>query len=263
MEGQNFTRLAMSVSLALGVLGCAVSNPLSSEPERVVVTELRLPLSKFKDENVGRIVGTIAVTEDILAWSGASSVAEAKVQAFDPDPAHTAVSDAVSVDANGNFVIDEFKASRPRIFVEATLGNVRFSSFAEAPRTRKDVSVILDPPSTYLADKLRRAALDKDVPFERLEGLKVSQTEAVVNIYMQDDERERVLTEDNPDLNAFAFDHFMEDHEPVKRAVYTLSPAVLRGWKPTPPPRPTPTPRTTPRPIATPTPSPTPDTGVK
>lgn len=252
MAGQPLGRLTAGLVLIWGMIGCDVAAPLGPTSEPELQSQMRPPIAPYKQGNAGRVVGTLTVNDDIMAWAGVTSLEGAQVQAFDPDGAE--LTDKVAIDANGNFVLSNLKASRPRIFVEASLKGLRFRASVAAPRKREDVPVTLDPASTYLADKLRRAALDHDVPLAQLPADKVDQVTDVVNLYLEDNERRRVLEQGDPDLNAYAFDHFMDDHEPVKRAVYTLSPAILRGWKPTPAPNATPTPK----PRATPSPSPTP-----
>lgn len=252
MSGQHIGRLTAGLVFVWGMIGCDVSLPGAAPEEAQFNSTLRPAVAPYKQGNAGRIVGTLTVNDDIMAWAGATTLEGAQVQAFDPDG--TELTDKISIDANGNFVLTNLKSSRPRIFVEASLKGLRFRASVPAPRKREDIPVTLDPASTYLADKLRRAALDHDVPLAQLTTDKVDQVIDVVNLYMEDNERRRVLEQGDPDLNAFAFDHFMDDHEPVKRAVYTLSPAILRGWKPTPAPNATPTPK----PRLTPTPAPTP-----
>lgn len=253
MTGPGWYRMGLSFALVAGLVGCAVTNPLaeSEEPQRIRI--LKSSVFKFRALNKGRLVGTIVVNDDVLRWANAASVEGAEVTAIDPDG--TVLADPVTADANGNFVIEGLKESRPRIFLHVKLTDVRMSATAEAPREREDYQVTIDAASTYLSDKLQLAAMEKEVPLDKLDSSKVTQTEEIVNIYMKDDERERVLKETDHRLNAYGFDRFMDDHLPVKKAVRLLSPSLTRGWvPPTPTPGPTPTPRPTPpRPSATPT----------
>lgn len=258
MSGQHVARLSVGLSLVWGLIGCDLSAPPGTVEQPQTETILRPAVAAYKQKNAGRVVGTLSVNDDIRQWAGVTNLEGAEVQAFDPDGA--ALTDKVAIDANGNFVLENLRESRPRIFIEASLKDLRFRATIPAPRRRVDVPVTLDPASTYLADKLRRAALDHDVPLANLAEDKVDQVVEVVNLYMEDTERRTVLEQNDPDLNAYAFDHFMDDHESVKRAVYTLSPAILRGWKPTPIPvvTPTPKPRTSPSVSPSPLPSATP-----
>ncbi|MDB5099004.1 MAG: hypothetical protein JWM80_3425 [Cyanobacteria bacterium RYN_339] len=258
MLSARLTRLPLGALLVAGVLGC---NTLASTQEQETTASRQISTStyKYRDSNQGRVVGTIDANKATLDWAGVKSLEGSVAQAFDPDG--TPLGAKVTVDKDGHFLITDLRTSRPRIFVEADVNGLRFRATMTAPRTHKDYTVVLDAGTTYLADKLRRAALDHDVPFDKLDTILLGETETVVNTYMQDGQRRDVLEQNNPDLNAYSFDHFMDENSPVKLAVYQLSPAVLRGW--TPPPvlpvaQPTPTDAPTSTPTTQPTPTPEP-----
>jgi hypothetical protein len=266
-----YSRLPFGILLTVALVGCSATTLVPTDETSINGRAISTTTYKYRDANTGRIVGTVAVTPEMLAWVGVKNLDGAVAQAFDPDG--TPLNDKVTIDANGHFLMQGLKDSRPRIFVEADVNGLRFRAVLDAPRKHTDYAIVLDPGSTYLSDKLRRAALDHDVPFDKLDSQRVTQTETVVNTYMQDGQRREVLQQTNPDLNAYSFDHFMDSNAPVKIAVYDLSPAILRGWTPpltdtVPPadlsglPSPVPTPTPTPGPIGptpiTTAPSPTP-----
>lgn len=252
------TRLPLGALLVVGMLGCAAGNVATADQETTASRLISTSTYKYREGNDGRIVGTIDANQATLDWAGVKSLEGSVAQAFDPDG--TPLGNKVSVDKDGHFLISGLRDSRPRIFVEADVNGLRFRATMTAPRSRKDYPVVLDAGTTYLADKLRRAALDHDVPFDKLDTLILSDTETVVNTYMQDGQRRDVLEQNNPDLNAYSFDHFMDENGPVKLAVYQLSPAILRGWTPPPVlPVVVPTEEPSVEPTATPTPEPTPD----
>lgn len=263
------SRLPLAL-VALGILvGCTAPVDTPTEGE-IASRSISTTTYHYLDSNAGRLVGTLDATPDMLKWAGVTSLEGAVAQAFDPDG--TPLDAKVTIDADGHFLITGLSDSRPKIFVEADVNGLRFRATVDAPRDHKDYDVVLDAGSTYLSDKLRRAALDHNVPFDQLNSDLVDQTTEVVNTYMQDTTRREVLEQTNPDLNAYAFDHFMDNNEPVKIAVYQLSPAILRGWTPPPTdvvasvdpnlfPSPTPTPRPSafsPSPVGSTTPVPSP-----
>lgn len=242
--------------LALAVAGCAAAPPAPAPvPEKEVKVQ-QGAITKVRLGNQGRLLGTIVADASILAWAGVSDLSGAQAQAFDQDG--TPLTPPTKVTADGNFVMEGVRDSRGRIFIEADVNGLRYRTLAPAPRQRKDYGVTLDAGSTFLADKMRRSALDKEVLLDKLDESEIDQTEDLVNVYLDEDERRTVLEQDEADLNAYSFDHFMDDHLPVKMAVYQLSSSVLRGWRPNQPvlqpPTPVPTPR--PTPVGTPTPDP-------
>lgn len=246
-----FPKVPLGALLVLGVVGCTSTVQPTSWDDAQYGRAISTTTFKIKDNNYGRIVGTLTFTPEELQWAGVTSLQGAVAQAFDPDG--TPLDAKVNIDQDGHFTIEGLLESRPRIFVEADINGLRFRSTLAAPRDHKDYPVVLDPGSTYLADKLRRAALDQNVAFDKLDPDLVDQTTEVVNTYMQDGQRRQVLEQTNPDLNAYSFDHFMDNNEPVKLAVYQLAPAILRGW--TPPPdntQPSVDPNLFPSPFATP-----------
>jgi hypothetical protein len=257
------SRFPVGILLVAVLVGCSATKLTPTDVTEINSRSISTTTYKYRDINIGRIVGTVAVTPEMLAWVGVKNLDGAVAQAFDPDG--TPLTDKVTIDADGHFLMQGLKDSRPRIFIEADVNGLRFRAVLDAPRKHTDYSIVLDPGSTYLSDKLRRAALDHDVPFDKLDPQRVKQTETVVNTYMLDGQRREVLQQTNPDLNAYSFDHFMDSNAPVKIAVYDLSPAILRGW--TPPLTDTfpavdlgglPSPPATPRPSGTTAPSPTP-----
>jgi hypothetical protein len=254
MLAARLTRLPLGALLVVGMLGCSAvvaTEDQETQASRLISTSTY----KYRDLNEGRIVGTIDANQATLDWAGVKSLEGSVAQAFDPDG--TPLAAKVTIDKDGHFLITGLRDSRPRIFIEADVNGLRFRATMTAPRGRKDYPVVLDAGTTYLADKLRRAALDHDVPFDKLDTLLLNDTETVVNTYMQDGQRRDVLEQNNPDLNAYSFDHFMDENAPVKLAVYQLSPAILRGWTP-PPVLPTVVATPSEEPTATPTPGPSP-----
>lgn len=253
LRQHGWVRLPVLATLALGMLGCVVIPAVedSYTPKEGVIRDTRV---SYRESNGGRILGTLVADSNMQSWGGVSGLGSATAQAFDSDG--TAISDAVNVDDSGHFVLQSVKDSRPRIFVAVNLGTLQFRATTEAPRTVTDYDVRVDASSTFLADKLRRAAIDQQVPFDRLDADKVKDTEDVVGVYMQSDETKTVLSRKSDfqkDLNAHEFDRFMEEYLPVKMAVFALSPSILRGWKP---PKPSPIPVPTDDPNASPTPTP-------
>lgn len=233
-------------------LGCSLSGPTQPEPEQEVGL-INSGANAYRLGNLGRIVGAVTLSAQVQQALGGDFTG-AKAQAFDPDG--TPLGEPVDISAQGQFLMTGLRDSRPRIFVEVIAKSLRFRATVLAPRDARDYPVLLDPGSTFLADKLRRAALDQEVPFDRLDDALVDQTEEVVNTYMPEGDRSKVLLRLDPDLNAYAFDHFMEDNLAVKVAVHQLAPALTRGWKPTPSLRPvpliSPSLRPSPRPSASP-----------
>lgn len=250
-------KLASAALLTLVVVGCATQPPAAPPPE---VTESRVKqasIVQVRAGNQGRLLGTIVADDTVLSWAGVADLSGAKAQAFDQDG--TPLSPPVAVTAGGNFIMEGLRDSRSRIFIEADVNGLRYRTLAPAPRARKDYGVTLDAGTTFLADKMRRSALDKEVLLDKIDASKIEQTQDLVNVYLDDDVRRDVLEQDDADLNAFAFDHFMDDNLPVKMAVYQISASVLRGWKPNQPQTFAPTPRPTPTPQPTPTPTPSTD----
>ncbi len=223
-------KLALLLPLLLATAAGCTSGPVGTFDRTTIQKVNNGAAFAFRVANNGRLVGTVTANATVLGWAQATSLEGATAQAFDPDG--TPLTDKTMVDGAGHFVMEKLRESRPRIFVEVDLKGLRYRGTSDAPRDRKDYPVNLDPGSTYLADKLRRATFDQDVPFDRLDGLRITETEEAINLYLDDDERRRVLEQTSPDLNAYSFDHFMDDHVVVKTAVYSLSPAILRGWKP-------------------------------
>jgi hypothetical protein len=261
MRPPSSPRLAFGALLALAVVGCASAPPVVAPPEETQKV-IKSGIVRVKTGNQGRLLGTLVADAAVLAWAGAPDLSVAQAQAFDQDG--TPLTAPVKVDAQGHFILEGVRESRTRIFVEADLNGLRYRTLAPAPRERKDYGVTLDPGTTFLADKFRRSAYDKEILLEKIDEARLDETEDLVNTYMDETDRRDVLEQDDADLNAYAFDHFMDDHLPVKMAVYQLSASMLRGWKPNQPinaaPTPTPTPRPTPRPTpsGSPTPVPTP-----
>lgn len=238
--------------LALVVAGCAAA-PQAPKPPEEKTRIVKAGSARLTTGNLGRVVGTIVADAAALEWAGVSSLEGAQAQAFDQDG--KAISQIAKVDVNGNFVLVDFKESRSMIYVEADVNGLRFRTLTTAPREKKDYGAQLDAASTFLADKMHRSALDQEVFLDRLPEAQVDQTEDLVNTYMDPEERRDVLEQDERDLNAYAFDHFMDDHQAVKVAVYALGPSILRGWKPNQPQAAAPTPRPTPKPTPIPTPT--------
>lgn len=248
------------------VVGC------SSAPEVVVPLQpekrLKSSFSQQSKGNEGRLLGTLTADTSVLALAGVSTLKGAQAQAFDQDGKPLAA--PVAIDANGHFVMTALKQSRARIFVEADVNGLRFRAVADAPRERRDYGVQLDVGTTFLTDKLRRSMLDNEIFLEKVAPEKLAQAEEIVNIYMDQTDRRQALQEVDRDLNAFAFDHFMDEHRPVKIAMYQISPSILRGWTPITPiavlttPRPIPVPTLEPEDVATDTPTEDPEaTGAK
>lgn len=259
-------KLAAAALLTLVVVGCATQPPAAPPPPETTEGRVKqASIAQVRAGNQGRLLGTIVADDTVLSWAGVADLSGAKAQAFDQDG--TPLSPPVSVDAEGHFMLEGLRDSRSRIFVEADVNGLRYRTLAPAPRSRKDYGVTLDAGTTFLADKMRRSALDKELLLDKIDADKIEQTEDLVNVYLDDDVRRDVLEQDDADLNAYAFDHFMDDNLPVKLAVYQISAAVLRGWKPNQPqtfaptPKPTPTPKSTPTPTPTPEATPTPDPG--
>lgn len=240
----------LGVAMVAVAMGCT-SAAEAPGPERIEYS-ITSTATAYRVGNAGRIVGAVALTSEVQQALGSSDFTGAKAQAFDPDG--TPLGSPVDLNPQGQFLLTGLKESRPRVFVEVIAKSLRFRATVQAPREKRDYPVLLDSGSTYLADKLRRAALDLQVPFDRLDGSLVDQTEEVVNTYMPEPDRTTVLTRLDPDLNAYAFDHFMEDTLAVRVAMHQLAPSLTRGWKPTPSLRPLPLPSltATPRPSATP-----------
>jgi hypothetical protein len=275
----NLKRLPLGAVLVIGMLGCTVKaeQVLAPTPKEGSVSSVGI--SRLL-ANAGKLNGTVSATSDVLALAGVSSLSEATVTAYDPDG--TKLGEAIPLNADGTFSLGGLKASRPRIFVEVSVNNVYLRAVTEAPRLATgSYEVVLDAGTTFLADKLRRAALDQEVPFDRLDEQKVGTTEEVVSLYLNDASELRTKSDAltrgtlgtadgqaNLDLNAHLFDRFTDDHPPVKLAIYALSPGILRGWRPSPSPKATfnspdivATP--TPRPSASPTGTPSPEASVK
>jgi hypothetical protein len=254
MRGQAKTRLIWGALIATGVLGCSISTPPSDPaPNTPGDTHVaKTTVYPYRLANAGKIVGKVVATSAQLSAVSATDFTGAKAQAFDPDG--TPLTDQVDLDSAGNFTLSGLKESRPRIFIEADVKGLRFRASTEAPRDDQVYNVSLDAATTYLADKLRRAALDKNVPLDKLNELTVVQTAQVVNVYLKAPDGLKIIESTDADLNAYSFDNFMEDNLPVKMAVYALSPAITRGWTP-PPPSPTPTPSFSPSPSPSPSPS--------
>lgn len=267
MIGHSRNRLPLGAVLVLGLLGCTLQEPARA-PQTDREGEIRNGVVIFKAVNAGQIIGAVAANDDVKRIAGVSDFTGATISAYDPDGVK--VAGPVDLNANGTFALGNFKSSRPRIFLEVTLNNIYFRTVTKAPRLATETyEVVLDPGTTFLADKLRRSALDHEVPFDRLSDETVKQTEEIIQIYLnRSDElgvQEDVLTrgtlssadgQAKLDLNANSFDYFADRHEPVKVAVYYLSKGIWRGWRPTPSPSPTAVPTATP--TATPTPTPTP-----
>ncbi|HEY9724463.1 MAG TPA: hypothetical protein V6D47_20855 [Oscillatoriaceae cyanobacterium] len=236
--------------LITGLVGCSLSTPLT-RPKDVTINQVS-DLNATSVANHGRILGTVATTPEELQWVGVSSVAGSKAQAFDANG--VALGDAVDIDGQGHFILSDLAPSRPRIYIEADIHGLRFRACTAAPQQSQDYSVVLDPATTYLADELRYADANHYVPLGNLSETSVVQTAQVVKAFMTTNDDKRVVQQTDGDLNAYAFSHFMDDNYPVKVAVYSLSPALLRGWKPTPAPIITAPPATaTAEPTATPT----------
>jgi hypothetical protein len=250
--------------LVIGMLGCSVKAPDILAPIQKEGKVSNSAASRLI-ANAGKLNGTVSATADVLALAGVSSLSEATVTAYDPDG--TKLADAIPVNADGTFSLSGLKASRPRIFVEVSVNSVYLRAVTAAPRLKDGTyEVVLDAGTTFLADKLRRAALDQELPFDRLDDQKVGTTEEIVSLYLNDAAESRTKSDAltrgtlgtadgqaNLDLNAHLFDRFTDDHPPVKLAVYALSPGILRGWKPSPSPKAT---FNSPDIVATPTPSP-------
>lgn len=248
-------RLALGALLTMVVVGCAAEPPVAPPPELKESRVQQGSITKARAGNQGRLLGTIVADASVLSWAGVSDLSGAKAQAFDQDG--TPLTPPITVDAEGHFVMDGLRESRGRIFIEADVNGLRYRTLAPAPRQRRDYGVTLDAGTTFLADKMRRSALDKEILLDKIDDAKLDQTEDLVNVYLDEESRRDVLEQDEADLNAFSFDHFMDDNLPVKMAVYQLSASVLRGWRPNLPQAFAPTPKPTPRP--TPVPTPTPD----
>jgi hypothetical protein len=199
--------------------------------------------------NLGTIHGLVQASPDVLRLANATDFSGATATAYDPDGKK--LTDAVTVNSDGTFTMSGLKQSRPRIFIEVNLKTINFRAVAQAPRTANgDYQVRLDPGSTFLADKLHRAMIDQELPFDRLEDQKVDDTEEVVNLYLgnaaefqtkQDTLTRGTMTDASGqakmDLNANLFDRFTDTYPAVKLAMFALAPGVLRGWKPSPSPR--------------------------
>ncbi len=248
-------KLAIGALLTLIVVGCATEAPVAPPPELREQRVQQGSITKVRLGNQGRLLGTIVADGTVLEWAGVSDLSGAKAQAFDQDG--TPLTPPIAVDAAGHFVMDQLRDSRGRIFIEADVNGLRYRTLAPAPRQRKDYGVTLDAGTTFIADKMRRSALDKELLLDKIDEMKLDETEDLVNVYLDEDGRRDVLEQDDADLNAFAFDHFMDDNLPVKAAVYQISASVLRGWRPNLPQIAAPTPKPTPRPTPLPTPQPT------
>ena len=248
------SRLAFGALLTVMVVGCAAAPPVAPPPAEKEVRVQQSAVTRARVGNQGRLVGTIVADGTVLAWAGLGDLSSAMAQAFDQDG--TPLTPPTKVDADGHFVMTDLRDSRGRIFIEADVNGLRYRTLAPAPRQPKDYGVTLDAGSTFLADKMRRSAFDKEVLLDKLDDAKIDETEDLVNVYLDEDGRRSVLEQDLPDLNAYAFDHFMDDNLPVKMAVYQLSGSMLRGWRPNQPQPFVPTPRPTVRPTPVPTPTP-------
>ena len=242
--------------LALGLVGCVAAPPAPAPAPEKEMKVQQSAITKVRVGNQGRLLGTIVADAETLSWAGVADLSGAMAQAFDQDG--TPLTPPTKVDADGHFLMEAVRDSRGRIFIEADVNGLRYRTLAPAPRQRKDYGVTLDAGSTYLADKMRRSALDKEVLLDKLDEGRIGETADLVNVYLDEAERRDVLEQDEADLNAYAFDHFMDDNLPVKMAVYQLSSSVLRGWRPNLPQAQPPTPVPTPRPTAGPTTAPTP-----
>ncbi|MEB3198294.1 MAG: hypothetical protein VKP62_13920 [Candidatus Sericytochromatia bacterium] len=203
--------------------------------------------------NAGRLVGTLSAEAALLQRINVTSVEGATAQAV--DGSGKALSEGSSVNARGHFLLYPLQPSRERLFVVVLLkgsgGTLRFRAVCNAPRKVLDIPVLLDAGTTFVADKLRLAQAQEEVALDTLRSTHLQALEDVTNAYMTPDERARVVLETRADFNAFAFDHFMDDHPPLKRLAYESSPTMLRGWEPADiyapyRPLPTPTPRATP-----------------
>lgn len=268
MNGHGMNRLPLGAIMVLGLLGCSLQEPAARAPQTDREGTIRATANLYKGFNNGRVIGAVSANDDVKAIAGVSDFAGASISAYDTDG--TKIAGPTALNADGTFILEGFKDSRPRIFLEVTLKNIYFRTVTKAPRLPSETyEVVLDPGTTFLADKLRRAALDQEVPFDRLDEDAVKQTEEIIQIYLnRSDElqvQQDVLTrgtistlagQAKIDLNANTFDFFAERHDPVKVAVYQLSKGIWRGWKPTPSPIVTAEP--TAEPTATPTPTPTP-----
>lgn len=184
------------------------------------------------EANAGRLLGTVRADATVLNWAGAPSLEGATARAF--EASGRPACDEAKLGADGKFTLSGFAPSRSRLYVEVAVKNVRFRTVAPAPRDNKDYTVTLSAASTYLADKLRRGAVDLNLDFANLDLLRLDKATAAVEAAMTDDVRQRVLQRGKPDLNAHDFDHFAESHEPVRLAVYRLSAGAVRGWTPPP-----------------------------
>lgn len=256
MPAPSASRLPTGALVAIVMAGCAAAPAVVKPPEERTKI-VKAGTAQLKDGNLGRVLGTIVADAAVLEWAGVASLAGAEAQAFDQDG--KPLGQKVTVDADGHFMMTGLLDSRGRIYIEADVNGLRYRTLAPAPRERKDYGVMLDAATTFLADKMHRSALDQEVFIEKLDEAKVDEAEDLVNLYLDDEDRREVLEQDERDLNAFAFDHFMDDHQAVKIAVYALSPSVLRGWRPNQPQLSAPTPRPTPKPTPTPTPTPDPN----
>ena len=258
MNGHSLNRLPLGAVMVLGMLGCTIPAPsvISTGPiesEGVV----RSANAVYKVANGGLIRGNVSANAEVMALAGASDFTGATISAYDTDG--TRIAGPTDLTPEGTFSLSRFKESRPRVFLEVTLKNVYFRTVTKAPRLPNgDYEVTLDPGTTFLADKLRRSAIDHEVPFDRLDEDQIEFTEETILTYLnrkpskpgEIDEtaiQAEILTrgtlssadgQSKLDLNANTFDFFAERHYPVKMAVYQLAKGIWRGWKPSPSPRP-------------------------
>lgn len=242
---------SLGALLAIAMVGCAAAPVAPKAPEEKTKV-VKAGNARITTGNQGRLLGTIVADAAALEWAGVSSLEGAQAQAYDQDG--KPISQIAKVDVNGNFVLSDLKDSRAIIYVEADVNGLRFRTLTAAPRERRDYGTQLDAASTFLADKLHRSALDQELFLDKLQEAQVDATEDLVNAYMNQEDKRDVLEQDERDLNAYAFDHFMDDHLAVKVAVYAIGPSILRGWKPNGPLAAAPTAK----PTATPSPQPTP-----
>ncbi|MEB3284622.1 MAG: hypothetical protein VKN33_04990 [Candidatus Sericytochromatia bacterium] len=184
--------------------------------------------------NFGRLLGTVAVDPLVLNELKVDRLASGTVQAH--DALGQELSTVAKIDGLGRFLLFPIEASRGQIFVTATYSVpgavVRLSALTLAPRRREDYPLILDAGTTFVADKMRTADLLSEGAVESLTQQQIAGLEDLTNAYLGPAQRVRIVQETDHNFNAFDFDHFMDAHPVLKRAVYDVNSTLLRGWKP-------------------------------
>lgn len=203
------------------------------EPERIVRTGQYRPLVAV---NRGRLVGTVTVEPRALAAAGLRELTNAEAQALEADG--TVLGGPVPVDKDGHFVLEGLKPSRMHVLVVVKVRSesapLRLSALVPAPRKPADQPALVNAGTTFVADRVRRGVSVREVEVEVFKPDALTLLEDVTLSYMDTDRRFAVVTEPEGDFNAFAFDHFADDHPGLKRLVFQTAPGLLRGWRPEP-----------------------------